>query len=101
MKTYRITYKNTDLINSSVDRLKKDLKNLYWEEGKAPKNWNQFDDEIDFDGQQSRGGDCAEITFAETMSESWIDSIIKDLNRKRDIRFIELKKSNFEYHEVC
>ena len=101
MKTYRITYKNTDLINSNVDRLKKDLKNLYWEEGKAPKNWNQFDDEIDFDGQQSRGGDCIEITFAETMSESWINSIIKDLNRKRDIRFIELKKSNFEYQEVC
>lgn len=100
MKTYRITYKNTDLKNSNVDRLKNDMKNLYWEKSKEPKNWNQFDDEIDFNGQQSRGGDCIEITFAETMREGWVNSIVTDLCKKRDIIFVELKKSSFEYEQV-
>jgi len=100
MKTYRITYKNTDLKNSNVDRLKRDMKNLFWEKGQEPENWNQFDDEIDFEGQQSRGGDCVEITLAETMSGRWADSILKDLSKKRDIVSIELKKSSFEYETI-
>lgn len=98
--TYRITYKNTDLKKSSVDRLKKDLKNLYWQKGKEPKNWNLFDDEIEFVGKQNRGGDCVEIIFSETMCKSWINSIIEDLNKKRDIVSIEFKKSSFEYEYI-
>lgn len=100
MATYRITYKNYDLKNSNVERLKNDLKNLYWLPGKEPKNWDQFDDEIDFESQQSRGGDCVEITFAETMSKSWTDSIVQNLKKNREVLFIELKKSNFEYEQI-
>lgn len=97
MKTYRITYKNYDLKNSNIERSKKDLKNLFWIKGSEPANWNQFDNEIVFFGKQDRGGDCIEITFSENVSENWKNAMLKALKNKRDIRSIEIKKSNFEY----
>ena len=98
--TYRITFRNFSIEESNVERTQELLKNLYYLENKEPENWKLFENEIDIDSQQSRGGDCVEITFAETMSANWINSIIKSINSKREVRSIEKKISNFEYEEI-
>lgn len=100
MLAYRITYTNYDLKNSNVQRLKKDMKNLYWLKGKEPRDWNQFDNQIEFNSQQSRGGDCVKIIFDEEMGDGWINSILQSLKRKKNVRTIEKVLSYNQYEEI-
>lgn len=100
MLAYRITYSNYDLKNSNIERLKKDMKNLFWLKGEAPKDWRRFDDEIDFNSQQSRGGDCIEIVFNESMGDVWINSILKSLKKKNNVRIIEKVIGYNQYEEI-
>ena len=96
MKAFRITYRNYDLKKSAISRLKEDLKYIFWVKGREPENWDDFNDEIEFNTEQDRGGDCVEMVFAETVSDSWETSMLKDLLKKKSIRSVE-RRTNNEY----
>lgn len=122
METFRITYKNYDLKHNAADRLKKDLKNLYW--NKPPKDWDDFDGEIEVKEEQPRGGDCVSVVFAvgigpveinfhggpggdfvsvvfaDTVNITFRDSILKNLSNRSDVSSVEKKISNNEYERI-
>lgn len=98
MEKFRVTYTNFDLKNKGIQRIKNDLKNLYWET--PPKDWDNFDREIEFTQEQDRGGDCLSVSFEDTVDASFRDSMLKNLSKKSDVYSIERKISNNEYERI-
>lgn len=95
-RTFRITYKTYSLIKTPVQRAMDDLKYMFWVKGKAPKNWKDFDGVVEFSQHQSRGGDCVEITFNDE-NIRWVESMMHKFQKKKNVRFVELKINNNEY----
>lgn len=89
----RVTYSNYANY-SEPSRLDKDLKNLYWQEGKEPEDWFYFDGEIETKQVQSRGGDCFEVEISESYNENWV---LEHLKKTTGVRFIEKWGVN-DYH---
>ena len=99
MGTYRITFRNFDLNNSNVERAQNLVKNLYYHEGKEPKDWKLFENEITIESQQDMGGDCVLVTFDGT-PEFFKNAILKSINRKNEIRSIEKQISTNDFEKL-
>ncbi len=89
MVAFIVTYKNFAMQISNIARITNDLKNLYWTIGKEPTNWENFDEEIEIESMQSAGGDRVKLIFSENMKEYFINSIVKELEKKRNIYAVE------------
>jgi len=85
MKTIRVTFKNYS--PNGKKRMFNSLKPIFWEVNKAPRNWKDFDGDIEVTEEQPRGGDCFELIINDKKFKAkWI---IDGLQKQKDIRSIE------------
>ena len=93
-KEFRITfYSLGTMVNNS--RLSNLIKNQYWQAGKEPDDWENFDGDIEIKRLQDRGGDC----FLLSMTDAWfLTPTLIQLYKDRNVRSIEIKINN-EFHK--
>lgn len=90
MISYIVTYTYFGSTRTCMERFKCDMKYIYWQEGKAPSNWREFDGDIVIKPHSSKIGDCVIVSFRESFAaKRFFDYIIESLKLKESIRSVE------------
>ncbi|MGQ8336285.1 hypothetical protein ACUNWD_07005 [Sunxiuqinia sp. A32] len=99
MVVYQITYINKHPQRSDRARMAIDLKKIYWQDCKLPKDWYWFEGNISIVSVADRETDCVKIECL-LLQDPFDNDFIKELKKNKDIDCIAYEQGDDFYVTV-